>query len=107
MNSANPKTPPALGSIGTNCLLADDVVSVWDLVIPPGEATGWHKHNHDYLFIVLTPGRVYTEYEDGTKEWQDNPAGHVERRPAEAVHRLVNAGSVEYRNIVVELKQKQ
>ena len=93
-----------LGDVGTEFLFENQYVKVWNLVLEPGQASSWHQHTLDYMYIVIEPGKVRTEYEDGTYEQQEDEIGNVVMRAQDAIHRLVNLGNSRYRNIVIELK---
>lgn len=89
--------------IGTQVLFENDRVRIWDLLVPAGSATPWHQHFHDYFYVVVMPGSVYTEYRDGTREFQADHVLDVGFHKIDREHRLVNQGDTDYRNIVVEL----
>lgn len=93
-----------LGPIATRLLFENERVRVWDLTLEPGQATAWHQHELDYLFVVIENGPVYVEYADGTIEHQNDSIGHVELRQVDNIHRLVNNHAGRYRDIVIELK---
>jgi len=95
---------PKLGQIASRVLFENDRVRVWDLTVEPGQATDWHQHELDYLFVVIEKGKVHTEYANGATEPQDDELGHTEMRTDREVHRLVNDGPTRYRDIVIELK---
>lgn len=97
--------PKPLGPIATKVLFENNLVRVWDLTLQPGEATEWHQHHLDYMFIVIRQGEVQTEYLDGGIEQQHDDLGHVDFRRVDKAHRLVNTGAKVYQNIVVELKR--
>ena len=42
--------------IGTRLLFENDRVRVWDLALAPGESTGMHRHENDYLYVVIGGG---------------------------------------------------
>lgn len=92
------------GDVGTELLFENRYVKVWNLVLEAGQASSWHLHTLDYMYIVIEPGKVRTEYKDGTYEQQEDAAGDVVMRAQDAIHRLVNLGKSRYRNIVIELK---
>jgi quercetin dioxygenase-like cupin family protein len=103
MNEAN-----AISSaVGTRLLFENDRVRVWDLRLEPGESTGQHRHETDYLYIVIGDGELQTEHADGTSD-PPRPMndGDVRFREVngEAQHEAVNTGKTPWRNIVVELK---
>ena len=95
-----------MGQIATTLLFENEYVRVWNLLLEPGEATDWHQHELDYLYIVIEPGKVQTEYIDGTCEKQDDTPGTVVMRRIDKAHRLVNTGTSSYSNVVIELKGK-
>ncbi len=93
--------------VGTRLLFENDRVRVWDLQLEPGESTGLHRHETDFLYIVIGDGELQTVFADGTS---DPPRtmldGEVRFREVngESVHDAVNTGQGPWRNIVVELK---
>jgi quercetin dioxygenase-like cupin family protein len=94
--------------VGTRLLFENDRVRVWDLRIEPGESTGLHRHENDYLYVVIGDGRLQTVFADGRREApRAMHDGDVRFRTVqgEAVHEAVNVGDGPWRNIVVELKQ--
>jgi quercetin dioxygenase-like cupin family protein len=90
------------GTAGTKLLFEDDRTRVWLLELAPGEASEWHEHPWDYVFVVDSPGQVRLEYEDGDIEDQDDFLGQVVHRRRGKPHRLVNRSDHFYRNVVVE-----
>ncbi|MEA2496642.1 MAG: hypothetical protein QOJ29_4553 [Thermoleophilaceae bacterium] len=99
------ETPSA--RVGTRLLHEDDFRRVWLLDLDPGEATEWHQHDSDYVFVVTQSGVVRTEYADGSTETQDgDDLGHAEYRQRDTPHRLVNVGDHPYGNVVIELKPR-
>ncbi len=93
-----------LGDVGTTFLFENEHVKVWHLELEPGEASSWHQHTLDYLYIVIEPGVVRTEYNDGTFEEQADKVGDAVMHRHGPIHRLVNLGTSRYVNVVVELK---
>jgi predicted metal-dependent enzyme (double-stranded beta helix superfamily) len=93
--------------VGTRLLFENDRVRVWDLRLEPGEATGLHRHETDFLYIVIGDGELQTVFADGSS---DSPRpmrdGDVRFREVngESVHDARNTGQSPWRNIVVELK---
>jgi beta-alanine degradation protein BauB len=91
--------------VGTRVLFEDDEAKVWLLELAPGQATPWHAHSCDYVFVITKPGVARCEYVDGSIEEQvDDPRGSAQYRPRDLPHRLVNTGNEIYQNIIVELK---
>lgn len=97
------KTPGRhYGTAGTKLLFEDESTRVWLLELQPGDASEWHEHPWDYVFVVDHPGQVRLEYEDGEIEDQDDFIGDVVHRRRGKPHRLVNRGDQFYRNVVIE-----
>jgi beta-alanine degradation protein BauB len=105
---SNINAPRITGNIGTRLLFENDRVRVWDLRLEPGGSTGVHRHENDYLYVVIGDGALQTVYSDGTR---DPPRqmfdGDVRFREVdgEAIHEAINVGDAPWRNIVVELKR--
>lgn len=94
-------------NVGTRLLFENERVRVWDLRLEPGESTGLHRHQTDYLYVVIGEGTLQGIDADGTaKPPRRMSDGEVVFRDVEgeAVHEAVNVGDGPWRNIVVELK---
>ena len=91
--------------VGTKFLFENERVKVWHLIVEAGEATPWHEHQRDYMYIVIDAGKVRTEYKDGTYGEQNDKPGDVVIMKRDHMHQLVNLGSRRYVNVVIELKQ--
>lgn len=105
-NSVDAKAPS--GQVGTELLFENDRVRVWDLRLAPGERAGFHRHSHDYFFVVIGGGKLKSVHEDGSDWYETEMAdGEVRFREIEGedVHDAINVGEKLWRNIVVELKR--
>ena len=81
--------------IGTRLLFENDRVRVWDLALAPGESTGMHRHENDYLYVVIGGGKLQGVSSDGVKrEARDMEDGQVQWRDVdgEDVHEAINVG---------------
>lgn len=100
--------PAPTDQVGTKLLFENDSVRVWDLRLEPGEAIPLHRHDCDYVYVVIGDGRLQTEFADGS---HDPPRtmrdGEVRYRSSsgEVIHGARNVGEGPWRNIVVELKR--
>ncbi|MBT3606278.1 MAG: hypothetical protein HOE48_08860 [Candidatus Latescibacteria bacterium] len=99
---------PISDQIGSKLLFENDQVRVWDLTLAPGESTGMHRHENDYLYVVIGDGNLQGVSADGTKG-EPRPMQDGEVRwnnvEGEAIHAAINAGDTPWRNIIVELKK--
>lgn len=93
-----------LGDVGTKFQYENEHVKVWDLELEPGEASPWHHHSMNYLFIITRPGTLRAEYDDGTSAVREYKLGEVVMGVKDAVHRVINVGDAGYSNAIVELK---
>jgi beta-alanine degradation protein BauB len=93
------------GDIANHFLFENDRVKVWSLDLAPGEASDWHCHERDYLIIVLeSDGGLVAEEKEGQHVSRGMKPGAVAYRQKGEVHRAVNKGTGQYRNILIELK---
>ena len=94
--------------VGTQLLFENDRVRVWDLRLAPGESTGVHRHETDYLYVVIGGGSLQTVYGDGHRDpprRMEDGEVRIRAVDAENVHEAINVGNTPWRNIVIELKQ--
>lgn len=53
-------------------LMEDDQMIVAHWVVKPGEQTGWHRHEMNYMPIQLSAGKLHFDFPDGsTKRMED------------------------------------
>lgn len=53
------------GRVGQVLLSQTDRVRVWSLSLAPGERAGFHRHQLDYFWTALAPGRSRSHYATG------------------------------------------
>src|ERR1700722_16073569 len=71
----------------------------------PGAATGRHRHEHDYVVVPMTTGRLLLEEKDGVARYVELTAGGSYAREAGVEHDVVNATDSEFVFIEIELKE--
>lgn len=106
-------SPVSMSAIGTRLLFENERVRVWDLTLAPGETLPLHRHELDYLYVVIGGGSLQTGFADGTAdEPRQMVDGEVRFREVaatggaeRATHSATNVGQTPWRNIVVELKR--
>jgi quercetin dioxygenase-like cupin family protein len=69
----------------------------------PGAATGWHRHEHDYVVVPMLDGRLELIEPDGTR-MSDLTRGVPYFRGAGVEHDVVNANDFEYLFVEIEFK---
>jgi len=99
---------PVGANVGTELLFENDRVRVWDMQLDPGASSELHQHQHDYLFVYVTPSKLESrspgsdevrmfECEDGFASF--SVVGREGRPP----HQVTNVAEQPHRQIVVEL----
>ncbi len=91
--------------VADQIIYEDEYCRVWTLALDPGQATDWHKHELEYVYVVTSASQACTEYKDKEMEQQNDRVGATSMRMPDSGHRLKNVGTKPYRNIIVELKQ--
>ena len=100
-----------LGDVATKLLHEDDQVKIWEMALAPGEQTAPHKHEHDYILVIIEGDRIagvphvdstgasaqYIEAEVEPGAWFKLEKGGIELAR--------NIGDKYYREIVIELKK--
>lgn len=63
-------------------------VTRWTLA--PGQSTGPHRHEHDYVVVPMAPGRMHVVNADGTQTYSDLEPGSSYYRAAGVEHTVSN-----------------
>ena len=95
-----PNAKPAVPTIKIDN--ADVRVTEWHF--PPGGATGFHRHDHPYVVVPITTGRLTIVGADGTTT-AELRRGEPYFRPAGVEHDVMNANDFEFLFIETELKR--
>ena len=81
---------------GTPTVLIDnDRVRVTRWRFGPGAATGWHRHEHDYVIVPLTDGSLTLVEPQGERQ-SDLTTGVPYFRGAGVEHDVVNANEHDF-----------
>lgn len=85
----------------SQCQIDDSqvIVTRWDF--PPGSETGWHRHEHDYVIVPLTDGRMRLETPEGVRE-VTLEAGVCYTRVEGTEHNVINDGETPFAFVEVE-----
>ena len=86
-------------------VLENDEIIVTHWVFNPGEQTGWHLHELDYMPIQLSTGKLMFEFPDGsTKEIDYVPkTTSLVRAPLE--HNAINSSDEQVVALEIEFKK--
>lgn len=85
-------------------LIDNDRVRVTRWRFAPGAATGWHRHEYDYVIVPLTDGTLRLVEPEGDRS-SELTAGAPYFREAGVEHDVVNANDHEFEFIEIEVKQ--
>jgi beta-alanine degradation protein BauB len=88
----------------TATLLVEDArVRVTRFDFAPGEATGWHRHAHDYVITAITDCSMLLVEPGGGTRRVLVPAGSAYRRKEGVEHDVINDGPAPMSFVEVEL----
>jgi quercetin dioxygenase-like cupin family protein len=94
--------------MSVNCkatnMIDDDRVRVTRFDFAPGQETGWHRHEYDYVITALTDCHMRLELPGGEVKEVLVPCGDVYRRDEGVEHNVINGGSAPMAFVEVELK---
>ena len=71
----------------------------------PGAATGWHRHEYDYVIVPITTGTLKLIGPDNNETFAELEAGVSYFRNAGVEHDVINANDYEFSFVEVEFKQ--
>jgi len=94
-----PDRPAAVPTV----LIENERIRVTEWRFAPGAATGWHRHEMDYMVTPLVTGALRLETPDGTVE-AALEVGKPYYREAGVEHDVINANAFEFAFIETELK---
>ena len=81
-------------------------VRVTEWRFAPGAATGWHRHEFDYVITPVVGGQVEIVHGDGASTPFTMEPGKSYFREAGVEHDVVNGPGGELRFVEVELKNR-
>ncbi len=70
----------------------------------PGAATGFHRHEYDYVIVPGTTGKLKLIGSDQSESFAELTAGQCYFRQAGVEHDVINASEGEFVFVEVELK---
>lgn len=78
-------------------------VRVFDVVVPQGDATLYHVHSNDYVFVTIEGARLKAQLMGSDPSDLNLAAGDVRFSKAPLTHRVANLGSTPFHNVTVEI----
>jgi hypothetical protein len=91
--------------VGTQILFENDRVRVWEMALAPGEASEFHRHVHDYLFVYVTPTLLESRWPGAdpfVRSFGDGYTQYSVVGSAGLTHQVRNVGNEPHRQIIVE-----
>ena len=85
-------------------LIDNERVKVTEWRLPPGAATGIHRHELDFLVVPLTTGNLKLVNTDGSDVFAELEAGTPSFEKAGIEHDVVNTNDSEFRFIEIEIR---
>jgi quercetin dioxygenase-like cupin family protein len=85
-------------------LIDNERVRVTEWRFPPGSATGWHRHELDYVVVPLTTGQLTMARQDGGEAKSELQVGMPYFRKAGVEHDVINRNDFEIAFVETEIK---
>jgi quercetin dioxygenase-like cupin family protein len=85
-------------------LIDNDKTIITLFTIKPGEQTGWHRHEFDYVAVQQSTGRLHLDYADGSVLEIDYTPGVALPVSAPVEHNAINVGDVDIIALEIEYK---
>jgi len=104
------KDPTADQTGGRTCadpilIHEDDKTRITKYVLEPGEQTGWHLHEYDYVVMHQSAGELTSHFADGTRAVFSYTPGGASAYSAPVEHNAVNTGDVTVWGFEIEYKR--
>ena len=84
-------------------LIEDKKFRVTRFDFEPGQETGWHVHEHDYLITSVTDCFMVIQHPDGTQTRSEVQAGSAYSRNAGVCHNVINDSERQMSFIEIEI----
>ena len=82
----------------------NELTRVTEWRFAPGAATGWHRHEYDYVIVPITTGTLKLIGPHDTETYAQLEAGVSYFRNAGVEHDVINANDYEFSFVEVEFK---
>ncbi len=88
-------------------VLENEYTRVFDVKIPAHQSTLMHRHDHDFVAVILDPADIQIATAGQPATTGRAGKGEVRFAVAPVSHRISNNGDMPYRNIVIEILKKK
>jgi beta-alanine degradation protein BauB len=93
------------GDVGTKLILENDRVKIWEMDLQPGQESAEHRHDLDYVLVILEGDQIDGVCTDGRETIhaavQPGLTAYVAQGGTEIAR---NVGRRRYHEIIIELK---
>ena len=83
--------------------IENDRLRITEWRFGPGDETGWHRHEFDYVVVPMSTGRLEIVAADGSVSAADLKAGEPYFRRAGVEHNVFNASGGDFSFIEIEV----
>jgi quercetin dioxygenase-like cupin family protein len=84
-------------------VLSNDYVRLYNVIVPAGDSTLYHKHPDDYAFITFGGVRLKSQMLGGKKSDLVIGDGEVRFTKAPIAHRVLNPSNTEFHNLSIDI----
>ena len=88
-------------------VLENDYTRVYDVTVPAHESTLMHRHDNNYLGVILTPAEVENSVLGRPSSASRVGKGEVRYAVAPLTHRVTDNGDTPFRNVTIEILKKK
>jgi len=88
-------------------VLQNEYTRVFDVTVPAKQSTLLHRHEHDYLAVILQPSEVQNAVAGRPVTQGHAGKGEVRFAVAPITHKLTDTGDTPFRNITIEVLKKK
>ena len=94
-----------LGGVGTSVIMENDRVKIWEMDLAPGEESAEHRHDLDYILVILEGDKIAGICTDGRDDiYADVTPGLTVFVPKGGTEIARNVGTRRYHEVLIELK---
>ena len=94
------------GTAGRTLLLDNEFTRITRWVFAPGDQTGWHRHEFDYVTVQQSGGHLSLTGADGSETRIDYEDGRTLAWSAPVEHNAVNTSDQEVRVLEIEYRAR-
>jgi quercetin dioxygenase-like cupin family protein len=88
-------------------MLENEYTRVYDVTVPAHQSTLMHRHDNDYLAVILEPAEIQNAVVGRPVTTGHAGKGEVRFAAAPLTHRLMDSGDTPFRNITIEILKKK